>query len=82
MFTFKFWFFCFYLNIWRKLNTIFYSQTNKQTKCQNQTIEVYLQAYYNETQNNWTKLLFINKFSYNNSKYAVTQITLFYANEK
>ena len=43
MFTSKFWFFfCSYLNIQRKLSTAFYSQTDRQTEHQNQTIKVYL----------------------------------------
>ena len=72
MFIFKFWFFfCFYLNIQRRLSIVFHSQTDEQTEQQNQTMKVYLQVYCNKTQNNWTKLLLINEFLYNNSKHTV-----------
>ena len=38
--------------------------------------------YYNKTQNNWTKLLLMSEFSYNNSKHTVIQMISFYANKK
>ena len=55
---------------------------NRQTEWQNQTMKVYLQMYCNKTQNNWMKLLFMNEFSYNNSKHTVIQMISFYANKK
>ena len=39
-----------------------------QTEQQNSTIEVYLLAFVNLEQNDWTRLLPIAKFAYNNAK--------------
>ena len=46
LFTSKFWSsLCYYLNVKHQLNIAFHPQTNRQTKKQNSTIEVNLQAY-------------------------------------
>ena len=42
---------CYFLGIKRRLSTAFYPQTNSQTKRQNSTMEVYLQAFVNFKQN-------------------------------
>ncbi len=48
LFTSKFWFSLYYfLRIKKKLSTIFYSQTNGQTKRQNSMMEVYLRVFVN-----------------------------------
>ena len=61
----------------KKLLTVFYFQTNGQTKRQNSIIEVYLRAFINWEQNNWAKLLPIDKFAYNNIKNTSTGYTPF-----
>ncbi len=48
LFTSKFWSsLCYFLDIKRKLFTVFHSQTDGQTKRQNSTIEAYLRAFVN-----------------------------------
>ena len=73
LFTSKFWLllYCF-LSIKRRLFTIFYLLTDSQTKKQNSTIEIYLQAFVNFEQNNWARLFFMAEFAYNNAKNAST----------
>ena len=76
LFINHFWFiFCWHLNAKRKLNIAFYSQINKQIKKQNQILKHYLRIYCNYIQNNWSKLLFIITFVYNNNVHANTQKT-------
>ena len=68
VFTSKFWSsLYFFLEIKRRLSTIFYPQTNGQTKRQNGTIEVYLKAFVNYKQNDWARLLPMAEFAYNNA---------------
>lgn len=73
LFTPKFWSsLCCFLEIKQKLSTIFHSQTYIQTKSQNSTMEAYLWAFINIWQNDWTKLLLLAEFAYNNAKIAST----------
>ena len=76
LFTSKFWsLLCYFLGIKQRLSTTFHPQTNGQTKKQNNTMEVYLQAFINFEQNDWAKLLPMAKFAYNNAKNASTGYT-------
>ena len=59
----------------------YHPEGNRQTKCANQTLEQYLQVYCNYQQNNWSKLLLLVEFAYNNAPNATTGLTLFYANK-
>jgi len=52
-----------------------------QTKCMNQTLEQYLHIYCNYQQDNWSKLLPLVKFAYNNALSATTSISPFFANK-
>jgi hypothetical protein len=62
LFIFNFWFnFCYHLKIKNRLNIVFHSQTDDQTKKQNQTLKQYLRIYVNYQQNNWVKLLFVTE---------------------
>ena len=71
LFTNNFWFtLCWNLKTKRKLNIVFHSQTNEQTEKQNAVFEHYLRMYCNFKQNNWSKLLFMTQFVYNNSKHS------------
>ena len=47
-----------------------HSQTNDQTKRQNIVFEHYLRIYWNYKQNNWSTLLFMTTFVYNNNKHS------------
>ena len=51
----------------RKLSTAFHSQIDDQTEKQNQMLKHYLQVYFNYKMNNWSKLLSMTTFAYNNS---------------
>ena len=50
---------CYYICVKRKLNTVFYSQIDEQTKRQNQTLKHYLRCYCNYKQDNWDSLLLL-----------------------
>ena len=52
-----------------------------ETKCTNQTLEQYLQVYCNYQQDNWSELLPLAEFTYNNALNATTGATLFFANK-
>jgi len=52
-----------------------------QTKPTNQTLEQYLQVYCNYQQENWSKLLPLAEFTYNNTLSDTTGITPFFANK-
>ena len=52
-----------------------------QTECANQTLEQYLRVYCNYQQNNWSKLLPLAEFAYNNAPNATMGLTPFYANK-
>ncbi len=81
LFTSKFWsLLCYFLGIKKKLSTAFYPQINDQTKRQNSRIEAYLRIFVNWEQDDWTKLLTLAKFAFNNTKNASTGHTLFELN--
>src|SRR5262245_1789076 len=68
------------LNLKRRMFTAFHPQTDGQTERMNQTIEQYLRIYCNYQQDNWSSLLSLAKFSYNNAQQASTGCSPFYAN--
>ena len=65
-----------------KLNysTAFHPESDGQTERTNQTLEAYLRMYTNYQQDNWSDLLPIAEFAYNNSVHSATQLTPFFAN--
>jgi len=48
----------------------------------NQTLEQYLHVYSNYQQDNWSKLLPLVEFSYNNALSATTGVSPFFANKE
>ena len=81
LFTSKFWsLLCYFLDIKRSLLTVFYPQTDGQTKRQNSTIEAYLGAFVNFEQNDWAWLLSMAEFAYNITKNTSTNHTPFELN--
>ena len=52
-----------------------------QTKRVNQTLEQYLHMYSNYQQDNWSSLLPLAEFAYNNAPNATTGVTPFFANK-
>jgi len=47
----------------------------------NQTLKQYLYVYCNYQQDNWSKLLPLAEFAYNNTPSATTSVSLFFANK-
>ena len=73
LFTSKFWSsLCYFLGTKQRLSNAFHPQTDGQTERQNNTIEAYLWAFVNFEQNDWTRLLPMAEFAYNNAKNAST----------
>ena len=59
----------------------YYPEGDGQTECTNQILEQYLHVYCNYQQDNWSKLLPLAEFAYNNAPSATTGISLFFANK-
>ena len=59
----------------------YYSEGDGQTKCTNQTLEQYLRIYCNYQQDNWSELLLLIEFAYNNAPSATTGVSPFFANK-
>ena len=53
-----------------------------QTEYINQTLKQYLHIYCNYQQDNWSKLLLLAEFAYNNTLSATTGISPFFANKE
>src|SRR5690606_21533840 len=68
------------LEIKRNMSTAFHPQSDGQTERVNQTLEAYLRAFANYEQSNWSSLLHVAEFAYNNSESSATKMTPFYAN--
>ena len=59
----------------------YHPEGNGQTEHANQTLEQYLQVYCNYQQSNWSDLLPIAEFAYNNAPNATTGLSPFYTNK-
>jgi RNase H-like domain found in reverse transcriptase/Reverse transcriptase (RNA-dependent DNA polymerase)/Integrase zinc binding domain/Chromo (CHRromatin Organisation MOdifier) domain len=59
----------------------YHPEANGQTERVNQTLEQYLRVYCNYQQTNWSQLLPLAEFSYNNAPHATTKISPFFANK-
>jgi hypothetical protein len=68
------------LHIEQKLSTAFHQRTDGQTERVNSVLEQYLRCYINYQQTNWSSLLPIAEFAYNNTIHATTKVTPFFAN--
>ena len=69
------------LDMWLHFTSDYHPEGDGQTKHMNQTLEQYLHIYYNYQQDNWSELLSLMKFSYNNALSATTSISSFFANK-
>ena len=65
------------LQIERKMSTAFHLQTDGQTERTKAILEQYLLAYINYQQRNWTELLALAQFAYNNFKQETIKQTPF-----
>ncbi|CEH15967.1 retrotransposon nucleocapsid protein [Ceraceosorus bombacis] len=61
------------------LSTAYHPQTNGQTKRVNQSLKQYLRMYTNKAQDNWSSLLPMAQFAYNNAPHSATKISPAYA---
>ena len=59
----------------------YHPEGDGQTKRTNQTLEQYLHVYCNYQQDNWSKLLPLTEFAYNNTLSATTSVSPFFANK-
>ena len=59
----------------------YYLEANGQMEQTNQTLEQYLCIYCNYQQDNWSELLPLVEFAYNNAPSATTGVSLFFANK-
>jgi len=69
------------LNMWLHFTSGYHPEGDGQTECTNQTLEQYLCVYCNYQQNNWSELLPLVEFAYNNSLSATTGVSPFFANK-
>ena len=67
--------------MWLYFTSGYHPEGDGQTKHMNQTLEQYLCVYCNYQQNNWSKLLPLAEFAYNNALSATTSVSLFFANK-
>jgi hypothetical protein len=59
----------------------YHPEGDSQTKCLNQTLEQYLHIFCNYQQDNWSEILPLAEFTYNNSPSATTGITPFFTDK-
>ena len=69
------------LNMWLYFTSGYYPKGDRQTECTNQTLKQYLHVYCNYQQDNWSELLPLTEFAYNNAPSATTGVSLFFADK-
>ena len=67
--------------MWLHFTSSYHLEGDGQTKCTNQTLEQYLRVYCNYQQDNWSELLPLVEFAYNNALSATTCVSPFFANK-
>jgi len=70
------------LDMWLHFTSGYYPEGDEQTKCTNQTLKQYLCVYCNYQQDNWSELLPLMEFVYNNALSATTGVSPFFANKR
>jgi len=70
------------LNMQLHFTSGYYPKGDGQTKHMNQTLEQYLCVYCNYQQDNWSKLLPLTEFAYNNAPSATTGVSPFFTNKR
>ncbi|SPC63847.1 uncharacterized protein UHOD_11348 [Ustilago sp. UG-2017b] len=68
------------LGIENHFSSAYHPQSDGQTEHVNQVLEQFLRGYSNHLQTDWSNLLPLAEFSYNNAEHASTQLTPFFAN--
>jgi len=67
--------------MWLHFTSGYHPEGNGQTEHMNQTLEQYLHVYCNYQQDNWSELLPLVEFAYNNALSATTGVSPFFANK-
>ena len=67
--------------MWLHFTSGYHPEGDGQTKHTNQTLEQYLYVYCNYQQDNWSELLSLAEFAYNNAPSATTSVSPFFANK-
>ena len=70
------------LDMWLHFTLGYHPEGNRQTTHTNQTLEQYLHVYCNYQQDNWSKILLLMEFAYNNTLSATTDVSPFFANKE
>ena len=70
------------LDMWLHFTLGYHLEDDGKTECTNQTLEQYLHVYCNYQQDNWSELLPLVEFAYNNAPSATTGISPFFANKR
>lgn len=68
------------LGVEPRFSTVYHPQTDGQTERVNQVVEHYLRTYTTYLQDNWSDLLPLAEFAYNNAESASTGLSPFFAN--
>ena len=69
------------LNMRLHFTSSYHPEGDGQTECTNQTLKQYLHVYCNYQQDNWSELLPLVEFAYNNAPNATTSVSPFFANK-
>ena len=69
------------LDMWLHFTSGYHPEGDGQTECTNQTLKQYLHVYYNCQQDNWSKLLPLTEFAYNNAPSTTTGVSPFFTNK-
>ena len=69
------------LNMRLHFTSGYHPEGDGQTERMNQTLEQYLRVYCNYQQDNWSELLPLTEFAYNNAPSATTGVSPFFANK-
>ena len=69
------------LNMQLHFTSGYHPEGDGQTERTNQTLEQYLRVYCNYQQDNWSELLPLAEFAYNNAPSATTSVSPFFANK-
>ena len=69
------------LNMWLHFTLDYHPEGDGQTEHMNQTLKQYLCVYCNYQQDNWSKLLPLAEFAYNNALSATTGVSPFFTNK-
>ena len=68
--------------MWLHFTSGYHPEGDGQTKHMNQTLEQYLRVYCNYQQDNWSELLPLTEFAYNNVPSATTSVFPFFTNKE